>query len=104
DGKALASASRDNTVLVWDLTGLPRAGVPVVVLSALELEVLWNELASADATRAHRAVWTLVAASGQAVSFLRERLPRVALPPAADVNRWLANLDDDLYEVREKAS
>lgn len=86
-----------------DATGL-RAGKRMQ-LTAGDLDRLWQQLAAVDAAHAYRAFWTLVAASKQSVPFLKGKL---ALPPAkADIEqlrRWIRELDDEQFSVREKAS
>src|SRR5207249_1268136 len=81
DGRTVASASADTTVLLWDVSG--QAGAPRRDrLSAKELAALWDDLAEGDGGKAHRAIWALVAAPGQAVDGLRARLkPRQPVAP-----------------------
>src|SRR5262249_39787003 len=104
DGRSLAAGNADTTAVVWDLTGRMQDGrLPPVTLSAEELEIQWQELGSADARRAYRALWTLVADSPQAVPFLQARLT----PPAVDAQRiaaLIAALDRDEFAVRQQAS
>src|SRR5262249_51059351 len=86
-----------------DATGL-RDGKPVE-LAAADLERLWRELAGGGAERAYRALWTLVAAAGPSVPFLRRKL---AAPEAAvdeqRLSRWVRELDHDRFTVREAAA
>jgi hypothetical protein len=63
----------------------------------------WADLASDDAERAYQALWAFVAAPGQAVPFLRERLHAVAPVEAQGIARRIAELDSDEFAVREKA-
>jgi hypothetical protein len=93
DGKTLASASPDGTVLIWNLKGLSRA----------RLEWLWRELSGNDAADAVHAVRTMKATPAASVAFLRERI-RPAPPPAPDVARLVADLDNDDFTEREKAT
>jgi hypothetical protein len=104
DGKTLASASEDTTVLVWDVRdrGRPIAG-SAAQPSSKELESLWEDLASADASKAHRAVGRLVAAPGQSLPFLRERVRPIVLDRSRS-SRLLADLEDDRFAVRERAT
>jgi WD40 repeat protein len=60
DGKTLASASQDTTVLIWDVADLGRLKPPMKELAAKELETLWDSLARSDARQAYRAIRTLV--------------------------------------------
>src|SRR5262249_31376145 len=74
EGKSLASGSFDTTVSVWEVFD-PGSGkrLPPVRLAPQETEALWADLADADPARAYRAICRLVAASPQAVPFLKER-------------------------------
>jgi hypothetical protein len=68
------------------------------------LEELWRDLGGADAGRAYDAVWRLAAAPRQAVPLLRGRMRPAAPVPAGRIARWVADLDDDNFAVREQAS
>jgi hypothetical protein len=111
DGRRLASGSEDSTILIWDVTGRLQgergASAPWLLrpakLSDKELEVMWTDLASSDAVRAGRAVWTLTAAGPSTVSFLRTRLRSIPRVAAETVARLVADLDADDFHVREKA-
>jgi hypothetical protein len=106
DGRRLASASQDTTVLVWDVTGRLRGGrLRPGRLSAKELEKLWAALAAGDAGRAGRAVWALAADPERAVPFLGKRLraSAAAHKALAQVPRLLRDLDDEGFAVRERA-
>jgi WD40 repeat protein len=105
DGRALASGSRDHTTLVWDATGLSPGGrlVPRPV-SPQELERLWAALGEGSARMARRSLWRLVAAPRQVLPFLKRRLRPVQPAPAGHIPRLLTELDDDRFEVRERAS
>ncbi len=102
DGRSLISASSDTTALVWDLTGRAarkRRAAP----TAAELEARWGELLGDRGEDAQAALLCLANAPRQAVPLMRTRL--LGNPADAQaVATWLANLDDDRYEVREKAS
>jgi WD40 repeat protein len=89
DGKRLASGGYDTTVLLWDV-------------AQGRLMDLWLELVARKAGAA-RAGWKLAATPEDAIPFLKDRLRQVA---AADdrVRRLIAGLDDDDFNVREKAS
>jgi len=86
-----------------DATGL-RSGKPVK-LGEAELTEAWKNLAGPDAPKAYLALWTLVADPKNAVPFIKRQLG-----PAADdstqkqIKQWIAELDDERYQVRERAS
>jgi hypothetical protein len=89
DGKTLASGGRDTTVLLWDV-------------SRARLEHLWAELAGGPDDGA-RAAKRLAATPEESIPFLKDRLRRAAA--AEDrARRLLADLDDDAFDVREKAA
>ncbi|HYT88598.1 MAG TPA: PQQ-binding-like beta-propeller repeat protein [Gemmataceae bacterium] len=103
-GTFFASANRNHTILVWDLT--KQALKPPsqrTDASRAELETLWADLASADAKNAFRAAADLVAVPAQSVPFLCERLKPVAgVPPQSIVNH-IKDLNNVQFEAREKA-
>jgi WD40 repeat protein len=89
DGKVLASGSRDTTILLWDV-------------ARARLERLWSALTAGPGDAA-RALKRAAATPEKAVAFLTERLARVQdCEGRAAV--LLADLDDDRYAVREKAT
>jgi hypothetical protein len=104
DGRHLASGSEDNTVLLWDTKRPLNPALPrKKPLTAGELTALWADLAADDAARAEDAIETLVAAPGQGVPFLRERLrPMKAVEPER-IAKLIAALDDKQFAARQKA-
>jgi WD40 repeat protein len=90
DGQVLASGSGDTTVLLWDVS------------RAARLAYLCSELARGRAD-AEPALKKVAATPGELVPLLKERLRRMA-DLEAHVVRLIADLDDDRYEVREKAT
>ena len=69
-----------------------------------DLGPLWEEMASKDGFKADMAAWRLVAAGPKTVELLRNRLrpPNVLTP--ARVERLIADLDSEEFEVRQRAS
>jgi hypothetical protein len=103
DGRLLATASQDTTVLVWealDLVGEP----PAAARSPRDLEGLWADLAGADAPRACRAIRALAAAPERTLPFLRQQLRPVPGPDPKHLAGLIADLDDGQFAVREKAT
>jgi hypothetical protein len=111
DGTRLATATgkfqknEPGEVKVWSLAALPPPEGPPAPANRKELEALWADLGGADAARAYRAVWAMSAAPRLTVPFLREH----ARPAAGGVDheriaRLVAELDDDVYDVRVKAT
>ncbi len=105
NGRLLASASVDVTVLLWDVTGRMQNGeLPPVKLSPKEYQSLWDALAGQDAAKARQALWTMVSAGGDSVAFLRTCLHPVASPISAEaIGRLVADLDSPQFTVRNKA-
>jgi dipeptidyl aminopeptidase/acylaminoacyl peptidase len=105
DGRRLASASEDHTVLVWNLKPEPKAGATAVKLKPEELEALWVDLGSEDGNRAFDAINRLSASPSTAVEFLSGRLkPTIAWTEKVDVPHLIEQLDDDDFDTRERAS
>jgi hypothetical protein len=72
-------------------------------LTPQQLQRLWQDLAGADAAAAYRALGALVAAPGQAVPFLAERLrPAKGVTPER-LARLIADLDSDTFKERDRA-
>jgi hypothetical protein len=97
----LASGSADTTVILWDLPTLPPEKKTTLTLSAQELEPLWQALAAPDAARAYQAVQRLGQGPEQSVPFLRERLRPLS---QEQIDRWIRQLDDEKFEVRQQAA
>jgi WD40 repeat protein len=96
----LLSGNEDTTALVWDLTGQAHGKA----ISAAELDACWADLEDAGAIRAQQAVRKLAATPDQAVPYLDNRLQPVQAVDEARVSRLIANLDNEEFAVREKAS
>ncbi len=102
-GRAAVSGAADTTLLVWDMTGVLRDGqLPQVAgLQVLDLDNLWNDLASNDNPKGNRALWTLVGAAQQSAPYLTRK---VFLTDPAKIARYITDLNDNKFAVREKAS
>jgi hypothetical protein len=104
DGRLLATAGAGTTVLIWDVTGRWQEKAPGQALVPAQLPPLWDALADDDAVQAYRAVRALAAAPALAASFLHERLRRVAPFDPPQVARWIVELADGQFAVRERAT
>jgi WD40 repeat protein len=89
DSKTLASGGRDTTVLLWDV-------------ARARLEHFWVELGR-DQKAAARAAKRLAATPDDTIPFLKDRLRRAAAAEE-QARRFIIDLDDDHFDVREKAS
>jgi hypothetical protein len=105
DGRILVTGGFDGATLFWDVTGRRRDGqLPAAELSQPELETEWSALRGEDAAKAHRAVWLLAADPKHALPLLKEQLRPVPAGEEKQLARLIAQLDDDSFEVREKAT
>jgi hypothetical protein len=108
DGRWLAAAGKDRIVRIWDLAGhVPEATARTVAPDEDELAALWADLCGADAARAYRGTWQLVAAPKQAVPFLCTHLRPVSalsLGQRELAAAFVQDLDDNRFKVRERAT
>ena len=102
NGKTLASASSDTTILIWNIADL-RLPAADRTLTEQELEICWNALAGTDAVKAYQAIGKLANANS-AAEFIGKRLLPVAPLDSKQVAQWLADLDSDEFVVRERAA
>jgi RNA polymerase sigma factor (sigma-70 family) len=103
DGKGLVSGSADSTALVWDVARLASV-VKIDEQSAESLAKLWADLANEDAARAYRAALALSASPKGTAALLAKQVKPAAAPEPKQVAQWLKDLDNNSFEVREKAA
>jgi RNA polymerase sigma factor (sigma-70 family) len=96
DGRRLASAAADSTVLVWDVTLRPAEPV------ATDVAAWWTDLAGNDAERAQVAVWRLAEVPAS-VPFLRQRLKPVSQDEVQAIHQAIRDLDSETFAVRDQA-
>jgi WD40 repeat protein len=101
DGRALVSGSGDSTALAWDLR--LGAGRRAKHLAPGQIALLWAALAG-PAADAYQAQHDLAAEGNRGVAFLGGRLRPIPRPDRRLVARWLEQLDDDDFRVREQAT
>lgn len=103
DARRLASGLRDAAVLLWDLN----SSLPAIALKPNRIddeEQIWNDLGSANARTAYKAVGALTADPQTAIPLLRKRLRPVTDLDPQQVRQWIGDLDGDDYRAREAAS
>jgi WD40 repeat protein len=104
DGKRLFSGSTDTTALTWDLTRLSKATpARATRLPGRDLEALWADLASKDATRAFAAIRRLCASPDQAVALIKQRIGPATPADAKRLAQLVADLQSDRFELRRQA-
>jgi len=103
--KLLATAGDDATTLVWDLAAMARQPAPPAKpLTEDELSDSWALLSGQDAAAAFDASARLIDDPARSVPFARKQLAKAQ--PFADeaIEKLIANLDSDDFNVREDAS
>ena len=96
DGRTLASAGTDTSVLVWKV---PVPGPGPKLVTATEA---WESLDSLDADIAYQNMGYLLAHPGRAVEVIRDGFRGLATEEAK-IRKWIAELDNDVFRVREAA-
>jgi WD40 repeat protein len=106
DGHLLATGRDGCAPLIWDVTGrVTEAPAARARLKDADLDALWAALADTeDATKAWRAVRTLIGHPEQAVAFLGQKIPQQARGDAEWLAKRIADLDHDDFDVRDRAS
>jgi dipeptidyl aminopeptidase/acylaminoacyl peptidase len=105
DGKTLASGGLDNTILIWDVTGLlPATKSAAEKLSREELARCWDDLAGTDAARAYCSMAELSRHPQQTVGFINDNLAAHPGMIAEKLAHLIADLDNDAFKTRESAS
>jgi hypothetical protein len=100
DGRRLASASTDGTVLIWDLV----PSLPPQKIDDETLATLWTDLRSEEAPRAYAAVWRMAGAGDAAVAFVQRHIQVVPAPDKDQIRRLIDDLDSETFAVRDKAN
>jgi WD40 repeat protein len=106
DGKTLASTAHDTTALLWDVTRLKGDTAPGDKLEPKELNALWNLLDDQNAEEAFRAIVRLGGSPSEALALLKEHVKPAddsGRPTKEQIINWIKQLDDDDFQIREKA-
>jgi RNA polymerase sigma factor (sigma-70 family) len=103
NGRIAATGQHDTAILLWDLAP-PRPARPAAPMTVAQREMYWKDLAGADAGRAFAAITYMADDPAQTLSMLRDRLHPAAAPTTEELNKLLADLDDENFERREAAS
>lgn len=109
DGLRLAVAGYFPTVLVCDVAALCdkkkiEETVKEAVSRTAEFEGVWTELCGSDSVAAYRAIRRLALTGPRGAEFLKTRLQDTMPVDERRIAQLIADLDDDAFAAREKAS
>ena len=107
DGTRLASVGSGEeamTVLIWDVSNAVRRPLPKRDVGPKDMEDWSKALSNTDARAAYRAVWNLVGVPEQAVPQLKAMISTMKWITQADVNRCIAELNNEGFATRQIAS
>jgi WD40 repeat protein len=103
DGRLLAVAQEDTTILIYDLAALAKKRA-ALDLSDRELAARWVDLADGNAEQADSAIWDLTRTPEKAVTLLKTKLSPAKPGERKTIEQLLADLDHDSLERRDAAS
>lgn len=87
-------------VVAWNVSDVK----PDRPATRAKAEALWDDLGAEDAGRAYQAICALPARSTDVLALLHERLHPVPVPDPEQMARLIADLDDDRFAVRQRAT
>ena len=104
DGREIMSGGAEGVGLIWDVTRGPQGAARRQTLTPADLEKCWTDLLSEDGPTANGALWELASAPEQSVPFIQERMRPLFGGDAQRAAKFIVELDDDSFDVRERAS
>lgn len=104
DGKILASASGDFSVLLWDASGLAKRKSAEIKLADADLSAGWEQFHELDAAKAYQVRNQFLQAPRQTVPFLQNTLEKMPLLDEGRLAQWIRDLDSDRFSVRQQAT
>jgi WD40 repeat protein len=104
DGRKVAVACADTSILIFDTTGGIAAAIES--LSADAADALWTDLKAAEAQKADAAIWRLASSPKEAILVLKKHLKAVEKTTVTEkqIAQWILQLDNDDFDKREKAT
>jgi WD40 repeat protein len=99
DGRSLACAYRDATVLIWDMAAVTSKPLPN---DPSLLPKYWQDLGAADGAAAWKAHWGLAGTVGT-VAFLSKHLHPARAVDLSPLGQRIKELDSPRFTVREQA-
>ncbi len=106
DGKRIFTGGDDTTLLLWDIATLTKSNPPHPRTSstAADLDKAWIDLGASNAGIAFEAVLALTAAPERALPLIAKRLRPIPDVDPKELQRWLDDLDNAEYAVRQRAT
>jgi WD40 repeat protein len=104
DGRMLLSGGAEGVGLIWDVTRGPHGEARRQALTPADLAKCWADLLSEDGPTANGALWDLASAPEQSVPFIHDQMSPLLGGDAARAAKLIVELDDDEFDVRERAS
>jgi WD40 repeat protein len=105
DGRRIATAGEKGGAIVWDLTRDEKPLPKDFKLTDATLASSWADLGSDEGGKAYAALRMLRADPARSIPYLQERLkPRGERPDENKIKALIADLDNDEFIAREKAS
>jgi dipeptidyl aminopeptidase/acylaminoacyl peptidase len=101
-GREIATAMTNGTIFLWSLIP-PDLHIPVNRLSALELDHYWERLAMEDSHKAYLSICILSNHPSDVIPFLREHLRPIRRVDAQVIEKFIVELDSDVFSRREEA-
>jgi hypothetical protein len=99
DNRRIAMGHAESRITIHDL----RAAVDPNPPAAHDPIACWNDLVSANGATAMRAIYRLADRPAETVKFIETRLKPVTKPDAADLTKWLADLNAPAFADRQTA-
>src|SRR5262249_22811923 len=103
DGRTLVSGGLDQTAQMWDVSGITGRRREPAERSPADLEADWKDLAG-DAAAGYAALGRRLSSPGSAVAFLGKQLQSAEPVDTKRIERLIADLDDEQFQVREQAT
>jgi WD40 repeat protein len=102
-GDIVASAHTDGAALVWSIDKSVLGGTPPQAKQR-SVEVLWSRLRSDYVGTAYQAEYELAQRPRESIPFLKGRLKRIPQVDPEVLQKLVADLDSDVFRLREHAS
>lgn len=98
---AVGSGSKAATLYLWELGEIASRPLPHTKVGPNDVARWCRDLAGEDARAAYQAVWALAGAPDQALARLKAIISERQRITPADLDNWIAGLDDNRFAVRE---